>query len=59
MATIGLAQISWDNIMDLPLVTAGNEVAHVARFLKPGHDSYPAAEVIERLLDKSIRAAIS
>ena len=59
MATIGLAQISSDNIMDLPLVTAGNEVAHVARFLKPGHDSYPAAEVIERLLDKSIRAAIS
>ena len=59
MATIGLAQISSDNIMDLPLVTAGNEVAHVARFLKPGHDSSPAAEVIERLLDKSIRAAIS
>ena len=59
MATIGLAQISSDNIMDLPLVTAGNEVAHVARYLKPGHDSYPAAEVIERLLDKSIRAAIS
>jgi len=59
MATIGLAQISSENILDLPLVTAGNEVAHVARFLKPGHNSYPAAEVIERLLDKSIPAAIS
>ena len=58
MATIGLAQISSENILDLPLVTAGNEVAHVARFLKPGRDSYPAAEVIERLLDKSIPAAI-
>ena len=59
MATIGLAQISSENILDLPLVTAGNEVAHVARFLKPGHNSYPAADVIERLLDKSIPAAIS
>ncbi len=58
MATIGLAQISSENILDLPLVTAGNEVAHVARFLKPGRDSYPAAEVIERLLDKSIPATI-
>jgi len=59
MATIGLAQISSENILDLPLVTAGNEVAHVARFLKPGHNSYPAAEVIERLLDKSTPTAIS
>ena len=58
MATIGLAQISSENILDLPLVTASNEVAHVARFLKPGRDSYPAAEVIERLLDKSIPATI-
>ena len=52
MATIGLAQVSSENILDLPLVTAGNEVANVARFVPPGRDSYTAAEVIRLLLGK-------
>jgi len=51
MATIGLAQVSKENIFDLPLVTAGNEAANVARFLQPGRDTYTAAEVIRLLLD--------
>ncbi len=50
MATIGLAQVNSENVSDLPLVTAGNEVAQVARFLPPGRDTYTAAEVIQRLL---------
>jgi len=52
VATIGLPQVKSGNIFDLPLVTAGNEVANVARFLQPGRDSYSAAEVIQLLLDK-------
>jgi nitronate monooxygenase len=51
-ATIGLAQVRSGNEVDLPLVTAGNEVAHVANFLQPGRDSYSAAEVIRCLLEK-------
>lgn len=53
MATIGLAQVNSEKILDRPLVAAGNEVAHVARFLRPGRDSYTAAEVIGLLLDKA------
>jgi NAD(P)H-dependent flavin oxidoreductase YrpB (nitropropane dioxygenase family) len=52
-ATIGLAQISKENVFDLALVTAGNEAAHVARFLKPGRDSYTASEVIQLLLGQT------
>jgi nitronate monooxygenase len=52
-ATIGFAQISAEKVFDLPLVTAGNEAAHVARFLKPGLNSYAAAEVVELLLGKA------
>jgi nitronate monooxygenase len=51
VSTIGLPQVRPGNIPELPLVTAGNDVAHVARFLQPGHDSYTAAEVIRVLLD--------
>lgn len=51
-ATIGLAQIRPDGETDLPLITAGNDVAHIANFLRPGRDSYSAAEVIGTLLGK-------
>ncbi|MBW8864924.1 MAG: nitronate monooxygenase, partial [Verrucomicrobia bacterium] len=49
-ATIGMAQVRTDGIVDLPLVTAGNDVADIATFLKQGNDSYSAVEVIGRLL---------
>jgi len=49
-ATIGLAQLSAENVFDLPFVTAGNEVANVAKFLQPGRDSYCAADVVRLLL---------
>lgn len=52
VATIGLAEEDANNVSTLPLVTAGNEVANIARFLQPGRDSYTAAEVVEMLLDK-------
>ena len=50
VSTIGLAQIRADNTLDLPLLTAGNDVAQVARYLQPGRDSYTAGEVIDYLL---------
>ncbi len=49
-ATIGLPQVKGGNVSALPLVTAGNEVANVARFLPPGRNSYSAVEVIRLLL---------
>ena len=52
VATIGLPQAKSENRFDLPLVTAGNEAAHVAKFLQPGRDSYTAAEVVQLLLSK-------
>jgi nitronate monooxygenase len=50
MASIDLGQIQKDGEPELPLVTSGDDVAAVARFLKPGSDTYSAADVIEYLL---------
>ena len=50
VSTIGLAQVHADNTMDLPLLTAGNDVAQVARYLQPGRNSYTAGEVVSHLL---------
>jgi hypothetical protein len=52
-ATIGLAQVRPGEEEELPLVTAGNDVANIADFLRPGQDSYTAADVVSRLLSGS------
>jgi nitronate monooxygenase len=49
MGTIGLGQVLSEQDTERALVTAGNDVAQIARFLKPGHDSYTAADVIQYL----------
>jgi nitronate monooxygenase len=49
VSTIGLEQ----SPADAPLITAGNDVADVARYLQPGQDSYTAAEVVNYLLPKA------
>jgi nitronate monooxygenase len=49
-ATIGLTQINPGSDPNLPLLTAGNDVARVAEFIQPGRDTYTAAEVIHRVL---------
>lgn len=54
LATIGLAQTNLNRDLSLPLVTAGNEVNQVVRFLRPGQDSYTAAEVVRFLLGQVI-----
>jgi nitronate monooxygenase len=50
LANIALGQVQRDRETELPLVTSGDDVAKVARFLKPGSNSYTAADVIDYLL---------
>lgn len=45
-ATINLPQIRASGEAEAPLITSGEDVATVGRFLKPGATSYTAAEVI-------------
>ena len=49
MATVGLGQTRLTGAED-PIITAGDEVAHLARYLPPDRDSYGAADVIRWLL---------
>jgi nitronate monooxygenase len=50
LANIALGQVQRDRETELPLVTSGDDVAKVARFLEPGSNSYTAADVIDYLL---------
>ncbi len=48
IATVGLGQTR--PMPEPPIITAGNDVAHLARYLQPGEDHYSAASVIQYLL---------
>jgi nitronate monooxygenase len=50
MVNIGLGQIQRDGSPELPLITSGDDVATVARFLPEGASTYTAADVIDYLL---------
>lgn len=50
LAAIGLGQVQADHKVERPLLTAGESVRHIARFLKSPGRTYTAADVIERLL---------
>jgi len=54
LANIGLHQVRSGMEPELALMTAGDDVAQVARFLKPGCDTYTAADVVRCLLDETI-----
>ncbi|MCP3905406.1 MAG: nitronate monooxygenase [Planctomycetes bacterium] len=49
LANIGLGQIRRDGEQEKPLITSGDDVASVARFLEPGAHSYRAVDVVESL----------
>lgn len=49
-ATIGLAQVRKDGYVEPPIMTAGDDVANVARFLKPGKTTYTAEDVVNHIL---------
>ena len=50
LSNIGLGQIDRDGEQEKPLITSGDDVVNIARFLKPGASSYKAVDVIEYLL---------
>ena len=50
MSSIDLGQIQKSGEPELPLVTSGDDVAHISRFLRPGAETYTAADVIDYLL---------
>jgi nitronate monooxygenase len=50
MANIDLGQVQTDGTREKPLLTSGDDVAEVARFLRPGTMSYHARDVINCLL---------
>lgn len=50
VATIGLGQTRADGYEEPPLVTAGDDLTELERFLAPGATSYGAADVVAHLL---------
>ena len=50
MANIGLGQLPRGGGIEAPLVTSGDDVADVARFIKGDNLSYTAADVVDYLL---------
>jgi NAD(P)H-dependent flavin oxidoreductase YrpB (nitropropane dioxygenase family) len=49
-ATIGLGQLRGNELTETSLVTAGDDLEGVARFLEPGQTRYGALDVIAKLL---------
>ena len=50
MVNVGLGQIQRSGAPERPLITSGDDVAGVARFLPPGRDTFSAVDVITHLL---------
>ncbi len=50
VSNIGLGQIRQDGSLEPALITSGDDVADVARFLPPGASTYRAKDVIDYLL---------
>ncbi len=56
LANIDLGQIKRGGELEKPLITSGDDIANVARFLKPGADSYSAVDVLDYLLPDRVNA---
>ena len=54
MANVGLGQTQREGYVEPRLVTSGDDVAHVARFLRPGADTYRASDVLDYLLPERL-----
>jgi nitronate monooxygenase len=48
--TVGVPQIRRNGPVEKPLVTSGDDLKNIARFLKPGRTSYTAQDVVEFLV---------
>jgi nitronate monooxygenase len=53
LANIGHAQVRPNGALEPALVTVGDDLNKVARFLAPGRTTYTAADVVEHLLNPS------
>ena len=49
VATIGLGQTRRDGYVEAPLLTAGDDVHNLGRYIRPGQDHYTARDVIDDL----------
>ncbi len=58
MSTVGYGQVQKDGYEEPPLVTAGKELADIARFITPGQTSYSAEDVLRVLLAGPSESAI-
>jgi nitronate monooxygenase len=54
MANIGHQQIRCGHHVEPPLVTAGDDLTEVARFLPAGSSSYGVADVLDALLPREV-----
>jgi nitronate monooxygenase len=50
MANIGHPQTRNGKYTELPLITSGNDLTQIARFLSPGTSTYSAADVVAKLM---------
>jgi nitronate monooxygenase len=50
-ANIGLPQLRREGISEKPLITSGDDLAEIRRFLTPGASSYAARDVVTKLLE--------
>jgi NAD(P)H-dependent flavin oxidoreductase YrpB (nitropropane dioxygenase family) len=57
-ANVGLGQVRSETDFERALLTAGDDVANIAQFLKPGCDSYTAAEVVSQLLGELVQSPV-
>ncbi len=45
-ATAGYPQLRKDGSVEPPIVTAGNGLSTIGKYIKPGHHSYTASDVL-------------
>ena len=57
VATMGLGQKRRNGTEEIPLVTAGDDLKFVLRFLKPGQISYTAKDVLRILLGSELKTS--
>ncbi|MHB1356178.1 MAG: nitronate monooxygenase [Anaerolineae bacterium] len=50
LATAGFPQVQKGGYLELPSVTSGDDLVNLAQFIKPGHTTYTAADVVHQLL---------
>jgi nitronate monooxygenase len=54
MANVGHQQTRKNGSIEPPLITVGDDLNTIVQYLRPGHDSYSAVDVVEALLSLSM-----